>query len=120
MLMSEQSKNTTVSWKALKKGMSELTLHFIIHLVALLSTYTVNILWSFEPYVHVNKAKQGKANGSTQGRQLISKKKAEWDSNPRSLAYMTSALTTKPPTCTSMHCIYMYLHVHVASLLVIV
>ena len=27
--------------------------------------------------VHVNKAKQGKANGSTQGRQLISKKKAE-------------------------------------------
>ena len=28
-------------------------------------------------HVHVNKAKQGKANGSTQGRQLISKKKAE-------------------------------------------
>ena len=27
--------------------------------------------------VHVNKSKQGKANGSTQGRQLISKKKAE-------------------------------------------
>ena len=49
---------------------------------------------------HVNKAKQGKANGSTQGRQLISKEKLncpERDSNPRSLAYMTSALTTKPP-----------------------
>ena len=45
-------------------------------------------------------AKQGKADGSTQGRQLISKKKLncpEQDSNPRSLAYMTSALTTKPP-----------------------
>ena len=28
-------------------------------------------------HVHVNKAKQGKVNGSTQGRQLISKKKAE-------------------------------------------
>ena len=28
-------------------------------------------------HVHVNKSKQGKANGSTQGRQLILKKKAE-------------------------------------------
>ena len=28
-------------------------------------------------HIHVNKSKQGKANGSTQGRQLISKKKAE-------------------------------------------
>ena len=35
----------------------------------------VTFVYIYNVHVHVNKAKQGKVNGSTQGRQLISKKK---------------------------------------------
>ena len=40
---------------------------------------------------------QSKGNGGTPDRQLISKNCPERDSNPQSLAFMTSTLPTKPP-----------------------
>ena len=57
-------------------------------------------LASSKPPMSCKQIKASQANGTTQGRKLISKKKAElpWAGfEPRSLAYMTSALTTKPP-----------------------
>ena len=52
----------------LRSATSAFTLH-MIGLLRRICTYMYS--------VHVHKAKQGKVNGSTQGRQLISKKKAE-------------------------------------------
>ena len=49
-------------------------------------------------YMHVYtcmciQSKQGKGNGSTQGRSRKRLNCPEWDSNPRSLAYLASTLT---------------------------
>ena len=44
MLMSEQSKDTTVSWKALQKGMSELTLQITLHLSSNSPTCTYTLI----------------------------------------------------------------------------
>ena len=50
-------------------------------------------------HVCIHEGTQGKTNGSTQSSYQFSKKKVsclEKDSNPRSPAYMTGALPTKP------------------------
>ena len=56
MLTSEQSKNTTVLWRALQKGMSELTLQFtsILHLfyIHVLYYYTYMYMYKLHVYMH--------------------------------------------------------------------